>query len=744
MVRLKNRPVLATLLLGWSLTFCVKSVDATGPIKNAHVEVELIGQHESVQPGQSFVVGLRLSMDKHWHTYWINPGDAGLATKIQWTLPDGFQAGPIQWPHPDRFMLGPFVSFGYEDEVLLPVQIQAPKTIGAERVQLSADVQWLACENSCIQGAAQLKLELPVSEIAPKINKQWAMLFATTQTKLPRQLPTGQIRAFMDGQTIGLSVGELDLSKSEDPQLYFYPATSDTTDYAALQPWDRQGSSVILRLTPSKQLDHPLKQLKGVLVIKSEDRTEALSIDVEVEKGAAVAATTTPSVEQAMGHQPDPSTKDSVHEAVVPRNLTTSMALIYALVGGLLLNLMPCVFPVLSIKILGFVQQAGEDRTKVRRHGLMFAIGVLASFWVLSALLITLRATGQQLGWGFQLQDPLFVAVLTLLMFAIGLNLFGLFEIGTGLSSIAGRPLDRVPSGTYIGSFLNGVLATAVATPCTAPFMGSAVGYALTIPAAASIAVFTALAIGMAFPYVLLSWFPAWLRWLPKPGLWMVSFKQAMAFPMFAAAIWLVCVYAKAFEFPFSLLRLLFSLWALAMAGWILGRWGQLPSSLAVRWRARCIAAIVAMGAVLLTMWSPNTSRLQWLDYSDELITELRLDNRIVFVDFTADWCITCKFYEGTVLASNRVVETFKNHRVALVKADWTRRDEYITQALERLGKGSVPVYVVYSSDPTQPPEVLPDVITSDLVIEALNRAASHRQARLDGVPWQIRDRDHL
>jgi thiol:disulfide interchange protein DsbD len=651
-------------------------------VRSAQVEAELIAQRRAIVPGEPIVVGARMKMDPNWHVYWRNPGDSGLVTKIKWQLPDGFIAGDIQWPGPHRFELGGLINFGYEGEIVLPVTIQTPPTLEPGTiVTLNADASWLACEMACIPGKASLSLRLPVSDGDAPIDTRWADLFAAAKVHRPRDIDPQRVNATRDGDDF-----QFTLTDAGDAQeVYFYPLDADTFNHVDPQPITRSGDDLTIRLTRNEYRTEPIERLSGVLEL---DGTY-FRIDTPLTSPAAAPA------------------------------MSTATLLLYALLGGMLLNLMPCVFPVLSIKILGFVNQAGEDKGKILRHGLVFAGGVLASFWLLTAVLLALRAGGEQLGWGFQLQQPGFVAALAVLMFLVGLNLAGVFEIGIGLMNVAGRAQSQVQGG-YGGSFFSGVLAVIIATPCTAPFMGPAIGAGLALPAAQTAAVFTALGVGMALPYVLLSAFPGWLNALPKPGPWMVTFKQLMSFGMFGAAIWLVWVFGQQAGGVDSVLMLLIGLLVAAIAAWMLGRWHTTAS--------RIVAAVLLLMSIALPLWSIDRSSLDWESYSEQRIAQLRAGGQPVFVDFTADWCLTCKWNEKTVLSRQSVIDAFAAHDVALVKADWTLYDADITAALERFGRAGVPLYVVYPPEDAEP-IVLPTLITTDMVIDAVRQASGDTQA---------------
>jgi thiol:disulfide interchange protein len=410
---------------------------------------------------------------------------------------------------------------------------------------------------------------------------------------------------------------------------------------------------------------------------------------------------------------------------------TLLLALLLALVGGLLLNLMPCVFPVISLKVLSFVKQGGEDPAKVRSHGLVFGAGVLASFWALAGVLLALRAAGSVSGWGFQLQSPAFVAVMTLLLFAVGLSLMGVFSISVSCS----RAGATAGSG-YGGSFSSGILATLLATPCTAPFMGAALGFTLTQPAAVALLVFTALGLGMALPYVVLSMSPRLLRYMPRPGAWMETLRQALAFPMFAAAVWLLWVFGLQAGMD-AVAILLVAILILSFGAWILGRWGGLHLNAGTRAAGRIGAAVAVILAVGLAVTGARSGEpavaaagaaVGWEVYSAERVDVLRAEGQPVFIDFTAAWCITCQVNKRVALSTQEVQDAFRDRDVALLRADWTARDENITRALESYGRNGVPLYVLHPGGDA-PPVLLPEVLTRQVVIDHLNRLPDTRQA---------------
>lgn len=636
---------------------------ATGP----HMKVELVAEQSSPVPGKPFWVGVLFQPDEHWHIYWKNPGDSGTPPTIKWTLPPSAAAGDIQWPAPERLSVPPLMDYGYEGPTLLMVPIQG---LTSDAGELAARVDWLVCQKVCIPGKAELRLKLPAD--SPRKDA-----FARARARLPKADPALSFSA----KDLGLDFAlEIPAQAALDP--VFFPADPLQIDNPATQRLEKaEGGGARLLLRKSDQISGRLKQLSGV--IQFGEKGARQSVEVRAAVGGGV-------VEAEQGGWS-----------------AWLQALIFALLGGLVLNLMPCVFPVLSIKVLAFMKQKDHEIHLQRRHALVYALGIVLSFWVLTAVLLILRAAGEQIGWGFQLQSPAFVAVLAGALFFFGLNLAGVFEIGGSVLG-AGQGLTRGEG--YVSSFFTGVLATVVATPCTAPFMGSAIGFALSQPVVVVFGVFTALALGLALPYVALAWFPAAGNRLPRPGRWMETFKQAMAFPVFATVIWLVWVYGLQTDVH-GVLRILAALLVLSIGAWALGRY---PGR-----RGAVVAAILA----LLALWISfsKSSESKWEPYSAALVTELRAKREPVFIDFTAAWCVSCKVNELVALSPNAVVAEFKRKKVRLVKGDWTTNDPQITEALRQFGRSGVPYYVLYYYDGRAEQVLsLPEVLLPNTVLDAL------------------------
>jgi thiol:disulfide interchange protein DsbD len=670
------------------------------PVQQPHSQAELIAERRALTPGRPLTVALRLQMEEGWHVYWKNPGDSGMATSIAWALPAGFSAGAIQWPHPERIDVGPLTNYGYEREVLLLVELQSPAALAAgQPVPIRAKADWLVCKEICLPASADLALALPVAGAAAPADPRWEAAFAEARAQLPIKTQDWRVQASRrDGELTLQLAAPAGSPGLED--LAFFPEREGLIVSAERQRFERTPTGYALHLkTPAAQSLGDVRTLAGVLVARSGfGSARALAIEVPIEAAAAARAASAP--------------------------LALLAALLLAFGGGVLLNLMPCVFPVLAIKVLGVVQQTHGERARLRSHGLLFALGVLLSFWAIAGLLLALRAQGAALGWGYQLQSPAIVAALALLFFALGLNLSGVFRIGGALQSLAGGVRAR---GAHADALLTGMLATAVASPCTAPFMGAALGFALVQPALDAMLVFTALALGMAAPYVLLCFVPQLVRRLPRPGPWMETLRQLLAFPLYATVVWLVWVLGQQVGMD-GVARLLAGLVLVAAALWALGRWGHAPPRSRTATRAIALTLILAGLAIA---WpdrrvehAVQAAQGAWQPWSEEAVRSALAQGRPAFVDFTAAWCVTCQVNKRLVLNAQAVERRFDELGVARFRADWTNRNPAITAALARMNRSGVPVYALYSP-PGGPPVLLPEVLTRRLLLDALERAAS-------------------
>jgi thiol:disulfide interchange protein DsbD len=667
------------------------------PVRNGAVEAELVPAVTSVQPGRAFDVALRLAHDPHWHTYWINAG-TGYPTSIKWTLPPGWQAGDIQWPVPHVLVdaHGMITGNGYDGETFLLITLTPPPDLApGQNITLQAAVAWLMCREVCMPGDAALELTLPVDAGPPAPHPRWGPKLAAARDQLPHAPDGWQLAATRDSRTVMLNV-QPPAGATFTPVDFHFFADGGLIAYDQPQTIRAGGNgafALTLPIDPAGPKNPP--RLYGVLALAKGD-VPAIRIDLPFGTSSATSALGSPTA--VTGSLPG--------------------TLLLALIGGLILNLMPCVFPVLGIKILGFVNQAGADRRKVTLHGLVFALGVLVSFWMLAGALLILRAGGKELGWGFQLQEPGFVFVLAALLLVFALNLSGLFEIGLSVMGVGSQLQTK--SG-YTGSFFTGVLATVVATPCSAPFLAPALGAALALSPVESLAVFTAIAVGLAVPYLLLSTFPAAVKFLPRPGAWMETFKQLMAFPLYATVGFLVWVLAG--QTPdIGLLKVLFGLVLVAMAAWAYGRWTQHGGSPARR-RFGAALAVVLLAAGATVGW-PRPPDLTWEKWSPETVAKLRAEGKTLYVDFTARWCATCQSNKAVVFSSQKVRDALRAHGVVLVRADWTSRDAQITEELAAFHRSAVPFDLIYAPGRADP-ILLPELLTPDIVLDALTQATA-------------------
>ncbi len=666
----------------------------------AQVKASLVALETSVQPGRPTTLALRLEHEPQWHTYWINPG-TGYPTSLKWELPEGWSAGEIQWPTPHvvKDRKGNITGNGYENVTYLPVTLQVPASARpGEIVTLRALADWLMCADVCIPGEARVAIDLKVAAEAPAPATGHGAEAAATVASLPRAVPGWTLAATRAGSTVTLRLqAGPDAPHAAPTGLWFF-ASDAFIQYDRPQTVRPGGpGEFFVDLPVSAAANQATERLVGVLASTggwlSGADLPGMAVDIPITAAPPAAAATT---------------------SGAPSGLAGTLVL--AALGGLILNLMPCVFPVLGIKILGFVNQAGSDRRRVVIHGIVFTLGVLLSFWALAGALAVLRAGGDQLGWGFQLQSPGFVYALTAVLLVFALNMSGVFEFGLGATGV-GASL-QTQSG-YAGSFFTGVLATVVATPCSAPFLAPALGAALALPVTESFAVFTAIAIGLSAPYLLLSIFPQAIRILPRPGAWMETFKQFMAFPLYATVAALIWVLAGQVS-EGGMLTALLGLVVVALGVWIYGRWNR-PGAPASRARIGLAGGLLVLALGAWTGWPRPAApdAVVWETWSPEAVARLRAEGRPIYVDFTARWCATCQTNKQIVFSSDDVLAEFARRNVATLKADWTNKDATITAELARWNRSAVPFNLVYL--PGQPePKVLPELLTPSTVLAAL------------------------
>jgi thiol:disulfide interchange protein/DsbC/DsbD-like thiol-disulfide interchange protein len=679
-----------------------------------NVKARLVSETGAIGPGQSIWVALELNIRDGWHTYWRNPGDSGQATTLAWTLPPGFSAGDIVWTTPHRFDLPPLVNYGYAGHAVHLVKITAPRELKSGSVALlQAKAGWLVCSDVCIPEDAQLQLKLPTAASAAALDPKDAALFTAARSDLPNPQPAATGARIQDGKLI-LTLGSAwGATLSQITSLAFFPYDEGSIEYGAPQALTRSKDAVELAV---KAGDRPQTTgiVRGVLLATEESGGSPAVVPIEIAAAFGAAAGGAPAADAGRSARP-----------AEPPALPSLVLL--AVLGGLILNLMPCVFPVLSIKAIGLVEQAKKHPAAVRAKGLVFAAGVVSSMLTLAIVLLALRAGGEEIGWGFQLQSPLFVTLMVYLLLAVGLNLSGVFEIGGGLAGV-GDGLTR--GDGYRASFFTGVLTTLVATPCTAPFMAAAVGAALTQSPVVALVIFAGLGVGLSLPYLLLSFAPWTRRVLPKPGAWMDTLKQLFAFPMYASAAWLLWVLAQQTS-SLGLGAALTGVILIALSGWAYQKSKSSGRTM------RLTALATALGAFVLAVLLPlrfddaaaapaakTAAAVQeaggWQPYDAARATEITAAGRPLLINFTASWCLTCLVNERNAFSDEAVRAVFRDKGVTLMKGDWTNRDPAITKALAAFGRAGVPLYVVYNAKPgSSEPLVLPQLLTAAIVHDA-------------------------
>ncbi|MBI5718602.1 MAG: thioredoxin family protein [Burkholderiales bacterium] len=706
--------------------FALPAVAATSAVVSTpQVRAELVAHApEGVAPGKPLRLGLQIDHQRHWHTYWKNPGDSGLPTTLAFTLPAGFVAGDIRWPAPVRLPIGPLMNFGYEGTLLLPVPVQVPAGFSGDSLTVKLRADWLVCKDVCIPEGGDFTLQVP----ARAATAGHAAAFAAADAATPVPAAGAEARAELKDGALQVRISGLPAAW-HGLALQFFPETAGVLNNAApiAGRWDAGVWSAALAIDPQRSAGPAV--LPAVLTAAG--KASGLEVGVQVTSAWPPLAQAAPAPLPSLGNA-TVSSDATAAPAAPTATLGLAMAMLLALAGGVLLNLMPCVFPVLSLKVVGFARHA-EDRRKVLAAGLAYTVGVVVSFVALAALLLALRAGGEQIGWGFQLQSPAVVATLAVLFTLIGLNLAGVFEFGSVLPSSVAAARARHP---LVDSALTGVLAVAVASPCTAPFMAASLGLALTLPAHEALAIFAALGLGMALPYLAASAWPRLAQALPRPGPWMASFKALMAFPMFATVVWLTWVlgHQTSIDGAAALLGLLV---AVAFGAWALGsptlgrgaRRGFAAAAMVLlaaalmwavpSWRQDAVAATPGAAAAGTPGAGGKEGREAWQPWSAERVAQAQAEGRPVFVDFTAAWCVTCQFNKRATLNHADVLSAFERKRVVLLRADWTRRDATIAAELARLQRSGVPVYALYSPG-SAGPRLLSEILTVGELTAAL------------------------
>jgi DsbC/DsbD-like thiol-disulfide interchange protein/cytochrome c biogenesis protein CcdA len=697
MTLLRRSAALVVSLLAW---FALQSVGlaqlheigdgSPGPIKAGHVTAQLLAGAPAIAPGGSTSIALALQLESGWHVYWIDAGDSGEAPTVDWMLPSGVSVGKMQFPAPKRLPLGPLMDYGYEGTAVFPFDLHADNSLQTSghihSVDLRAHVRWLVCREVCVPGKAFLGITLPIASTQPPLSSR---LIAQAIAAEPVSLPAGDlVRVSGTRTTLTMTIE----TGRRETRAELFPFDENSIRNAAEQNVEFTWKGAQITLERGDISDVLPNRLEGVVEL---DGGRAYLINAAVQPARVVSAKT------------------------AGTRLGFGLAILLAFGGGLVLNLMPCVFPVLFLKALSLVDSTRQSQRVQTLSGLSYTAGILVSFWIIVTTLLISRAVGRQVGWGFQLQSPTFVALLALLLFLMGLALAGQFELGL---SFTGRGDALTRKGGYTGSFFTGMLATVVATPCTAPLMGAAVGYALSQSALVTLAIFTALALGLALPYQLLTLQPAWAKLMPRPGRWMETLKQLTAVPLLLTVVWLVWVYGRLYsaagEDIDHVARLLVGFLLLAGAGWALRRWPAQRVGLVA-------AALLVASSVGVSLTAAVPDRLAWKAFSPAALQEARAGGRPVFVDFTAAWCLSCQVNERVVLHDAAVERELTAKHYIMLRADWTRYDPEITGLLDSVGRDGVPTYVVFPSQPDSKALVLPELLTRSEVLNALGHSGT-------------------
>lgn len=704
---------------------------APGAVRDQNVVAQLVSDQSTITPGGEFILGLKFDIDPTWHTYWSNPGETGVPTELSLVLPEGFRTSNLLFPTPKRFVVDYSIpgtpifeaGFGYEDAVIHPLIVRAPESLEpGSTFTIRGTADWLMCDpSSCVPGTAELQITLNVEEEAV------ASPDAEEIEKFRKKVPEFKVWAFSAEVAEDKINAVVQLPEEFDAsgiEWNFFPDQPRVFDQLADVDFTLEGKTLsfsVLKHTDLTELPDPFR---GVLVSQAGDAKTGYELTSQW-ADFKTDGTGDPRLQlNQEGFDPAPSADSDPAASSAPPALPFGGGLIgilfAAFLGGMILNIMPCVFPVISLKVMSFVGQAGEDRKKVLAHSTVFALGILIFFWILTVMMLILRnAGGGEVGWGAQLQEPIFVIVLIYVMVAVALSLFGLVEFGTSMTAVGG---DLANKSGYAGSFWSGALAVLLATPCTAPLMAPAIGFALSQSAPIMFAVFTALGLGLAAPYFVFAAFPKLLDVIPAPGPWMETFKQFMGFPMLAVAVWLIGVLSKQLSvegLQWSLAAVLF----LALAIWILGRFAGLDRTPSARNKARIVALLVFLSSAGVA-WKASGNRAPTSNVDlRELIAGHREDGKHVFVDFTAEWCVTCKVNERTTIKTEKVQAMFKDNNVEFVIADWTNKDAIITEILAEHGRAGVPFYLLYPADESQPAISLGDgIITAGDIEEAIGK----------------------
>jgi len=711
-MRLASRVALFSLLFWLLVAIAPHGLAQTYQGKQL-VRAELLADTKALVPGKPFTVGLLLRMAPGWHTYWKFSGDAGLPTEMKWKLPPGWKIGEIQWPIPLKTIdPGDIETYGYQDEILLMQEITPPLKLDVSSVQLAAEANWLVCEKICIPGSATLRLDLPVASSSEPAN---ADVFARYRRLVPQNWPGPNVATASwsrVGSELRLKIISEMLAKS--PPFDFFPLPEQDTIVGHPAVQSRNNNEIVFRI-PLESAPKNLSSIAGLVVFAQQPNGEHRAAWQIARASAAV--------------QTGSSALLSARPAAA-RGIFTF--LLFGFLGGMILNLMPCVLPVISLKIFGFIQQAGQSRQKIFRSGIAFTLGIFAWFIALAVLLIALKGAGRDVTWGgFQFTNPYFVLALSVIVLVFALNLFGVFEIWLP-QSVTRSLLSTSERKDYLGSFLQGVFATVLATPCTAPFLGTALGFAFTQSAVIILAMFIAIAAGMSTPYLLLSVQPAWLRLVPRPGPWMIHVKQFMGFLLLATLLFLLYILGAQRGLDGAMWASCFLL-VVSIACWMKGAFVSPTATGTKRTIVRVLMLMLVLGSGVYLIGdkfqsakiASADSRLpgNWQAFTPERLQAELGQGHTVFVDFTAAWCLTCKFNEANVLEAQDVKDAFQRHGIVKLKADWTNGDPAITKLLRQFGRPGVPLYVLYPAN-NEEPIVFPELLTKSMLLDKLETVA--------------------
>lgn len=659
-------------------------------------KAELIIESTPLKAGESIWVGVALTMQPKWHHYWVNPGDSGMSALFEWSVPEGFSAGPIHWPTPKRIEYADLYNYGYSGSKALLVPLQAPENLEGGAYNVALNASWLVCKDICIPEEATFTFTLS-TQTAPAENAMPDGDLSVYLQAIPS--PYKSTASYDITDQVNLHFDLEPLPVGDIKHVWWFPQDDGIIANGSDQPFDITEN--VLTIHAKRSWEDPLENYKGILQIEDENRIHHYHVAATFKQRAP--ATTLAASEESRAIPDNAS------------SMTLFGAILFAFVGGIILNIMPCVLPILSLKALSIAKKSGKEAGKVRIQGLAYTAGVLVSFSSIAGLLMILQQAGHTIGWGFQLQSPAFVTVLTYVLFLVGLNLSGVFELSF---SFVGIGQKGTQGDTVHASFFTGVLATLVATPCTAPFMATAIGFALSQPAIYALLIFLSLGFGLAFPLLVVSFLPPLYRLLPKPGTWMVRFKQFLAFPIYASAAWMLWVLAQQAG-PMGLAAALAGLCLLGFAAWLV----PLLQHTISRLLALIIVAVLSIITIqqqhpIVTATPAVSHKTLSEPFSMQRLNDYRAQGVPVFVDATAAWCITCKVNEKVALSADSVRAAFVQHGIKLLIADWTSRDAEITDYLASFGRNGVPIYVYYA--PGAEPVVLPQILTPSIVLDAI------------------------